>query len=120
MACKRFVILAVLSVAGCSEPGKHSMSEEPLSKGVEITKAEYGVEWPFTVDSGLLYCDAPGSNVVMLSNGKVYALNGRAMGSAAQRGYLNARDTITLKDANGYFTVGDSAKIISRGLAMCK
>ena len=49
----------------------------------------------------------------------MYALNGRAMGNAAEKGYLNARDTITLKDENGYYTIGNVSKIIERGLAMC-
>lgn len=100
------------------EAGTVAASERD-AKGVLITKVEYGADWPYTVDSGALYCDPPGSNVVMESDGKVYALNGRAMGNATERGYLNARETITLRDEYGYFTVGDAGKIISRGLAMC-
>ena len=89
------------------------------AKGELITKNEYGGDWPYSVTSGRLYCDTPGSNVVMYSGGKVYALNGRAMGNAKKRGYVIARDSIFLKDENGYFTIGDNQKIIKRGLAMC-
>lgn len=115
-----FALVIVLLLAGCAggaDRGGPSVSE---AKGVVITKAEYGEDWPYTVDSGRLYCDPPGSAVVMESDGKVYALNGRAMGQAAQRGYLNARETITLRDENGYFTIGDASSIIQRGLAMCE
>jgi hypothetical protein len=96
------------------------VASAPGSKGVLISKSEYGEDWPYTVESGRLYCDPPGSNVVMEAGGRVYALNGRAMGNATQRGYLNARETITLRDEYGYFTIGDSQKIISRGLSMCR
>lgn len=89
-------------------------------RGEVITQEEYGSDWPYTVTSGRLYCDPPGSNVVMESGGKVYALNGRAMGNAKERGYLVARDAITRKDENGYFTIGNSQQIIQRGLSMCR
>lgn len=100
--------------------GPPAPSPKPDQNGVMIDKAEYGDDWPYTVESGRLYCDPPGSNVVMESGGTVYALNGRAMGNAAQRGYVNARESITPRDEYGYFTVGDSQKIISRGLSMCR
>jgi hypothetical protein len=88
--------------------------------GVEITRQEYGDDWPYSVESGRLYCDGPGSNVVMESNGTVYALNGRAMGNAEERRYVVAdRDTISLTDDQGFYTVGSHTKIIERGLAMC-
>ena len=108
MTTKRMLIIPLLLLSGCS------------GKGEVITQEEYGGDWPYSVTSGRLYCEPPGSNIVMESGGKVYALNGRAMGNAKKRGYLIARDTITLKDKNGYFTIGDTHKIIERGLAMCK
>lgn len=108
------------SRVGSEAAPARSVSSAPDPKGVLITKVEYGEGWPYTVESGRLYCDPPGSNVVMESGGRVYALNGRAMGNAAQRGYVNARETITLRNEYGYFTVGDSPQIISRGLSMCR
>jgi hypothetical protein len=135
MRLGRIICIAALVLVGCSDVGEQagplgsaagskaaeapSASAEPDSKGVLVTKAEYGVDWPYTVESGRLYCDPPGSNVVMESGGTVYALNGRAMGNAAQRGYVNARE-ITLRDDHGYFSIGSSHKIISRGLSMCR
>jgi hypothetical protein len=127
MPARIVIILAVLVMAGCSDGGDRSIAADSnrsstthrAENGILITKAEYGNDWPYTVDSGLLYCDPPGGNVVLKSGGKVYALNGRAMGNAKGKGYLNARDSITFRDKNGYFTVGDVGKIISRGLSMC-
>ena len=127
MPARIVIILAALVVAGCSDGADRSTAADPdrtstahrAESGILITKAEYGNDWPYTVDSGLLYCDPPGSNVVLKSEGKVYALNGRAMGSAKGKGYLKARDSITLRDKNGLFTVGDVGKIINRGLSMC-
>lgn len=115
----RIVILAMLLTTACSDAGDRVPVAGSAEKGVTVSRAEYGSDWPYTAESGLLYCDPPGSNVVLKAGGRVYALNGRAMGNAAERGYLNARDTITLRDENGYFTVGSSEGIISRGLYMC-
>lgn len=140
MRTGRILCIVALGIVGCSDvkegggppdPADTSQVESeaaearpvasaPDPKGVLITKADYGEDWPYTVESGRLYCDPPGSNVVMETDGRIYALNGRAMGNATQRGYLNARETITLQDEYGYFTVGDSQKIISRGLSMCR
>jgi len=135
VVARALMILAVLLALGCSDGADRTTTATPspattevprpittaeaTENGVLITKAEYGADWPYTVDSGLLHCDPPGSNVVLKAEGKVYALNGRAMGNATERGYLNARDTITLRDDNGYFTIGNVGKIIDRGLAMC-
>lgn len=112
-------VIAFLTVT-CSGDDLRPASTSKTERGVAITKTEYGADWPYTIDSGYLYCDAPGSNVVMAAAGRVYALNGRAMGNAAKRGYLNARETITLRDENGFFTVGDTQKIIQRGFSLCQ
>src|SRR5690348_10739187 len=53
---------------------------------IEISKGQYGADWPFTVDRGRLRCDA-GSNVVFVANDKTYAINGSAKGAAARNGY---------------------------------
>ncbi len=52
-------------------------------------------------------------------DGKVHALNGRAMGNVKNRGYLDVRENIAIKDGNGFFFVGRPDKIIKRGLDMC-
>ena len=96
-----------------------SSKRDIVATGVVITAEEYGDDWPFSVDSGRLYCDPPGSTVVFESDGVVYALNGRAMGKAKERGYVDERDTLYLRDSSGYFTIGNSSKIIRRGLDMC-
>jgi len=45
--------------------------------GVEVTAAEYGDKWPFTVDHGLLRCEFP-SRVVFRTNDVDFAVNGSA------------------------------------------
>lgn len=45
-----------------------------------VTRAEYGEQWPFTVDSGTLVC-VEASAVLFRTDGGLYALNGRARGS---------------------------------------
>ena len=110
MRSMSLLLILLIFLSSCSDSGE----------GEEITQDEYGDDWPYTIRSGRLYCDKPGSNVVLeTTNGVIYALNGRAMGNAKKRGYLIARDTITKKDENGYFTIGNPGKIIERGLAMC-
>lgn len=131
----RWVLLGVL-ITSCSAPPDVSESDAAAptvekaaveaatrtreARGVLISREAYGDDWPYTVASGHLDCEPPGSNVVLRVGDTVYALNGRAMGNAARRGYRNARETITLRDANGYFTVGDVGAIIERGLALCR
>lgn len=44
---------------------------------IEISTAEFGDKWPFTVSSGKLMCSPPGS-VTFAANEKVYAVNGLA------------------------------------------
>ena len=88
-------------------------------KGFLYAPHFYGADCPFSIDSGYLYCETPGSHVVIESNSEVYALNGKAMGTAEERNYIIARDTIFLTDDNGFYTVGDVTSIIQRGLEMC-
>lgn len=114
MRANLLLLLMPLIILACST------GNDSNQKGEIITKAEYGNDWPYTVESGRLYCDPPGSNVVLESSGKIYALNGRAMGNAEKRGYTIARDTITLKDEYGGYSIGNANKIIERGLAMCQ
>jgi hypothetical protein len=51
-----------------------------------VTAVEYGPRWPLTVDTGVLSC-IDGSVVTFEHAGSQYALNGRAIGMAKQRGY---------------------------------
>lgn len=53
----------------------------PPDPRVEISRAQYGTAWPFTVYEGTLVCIPVGplSEVIFEANGKRYALNGTAM-----------------------------------------
>lgn len=45
---------------------------------MKVTRKQYGDEWPFTVEEGVIDCPKP-SAAVFRHGGKVYALNGIAM-----------------------------------------
>ena len=78
---------------------------------LQVTKEQYGKNWPYVINSGILTCDPPGSAVVFKSGGVTYAVNGRAIGFANSRGYVIARDTIS----NGT----SAYTLIQAGLAIC-
>lgn len=140
MTMSRTLWIAAFLVVACSETGEQAVlpntqetyraasdpaeaappAREPVRNGVLITKGEFGEEWPYTVESGFLYCDPPGSNIVMASGGKIYALNGTAMGNAALRGYVRALETIRRRDEHG-FPLGDVGNVLGRAreLSMC-
>ena len=63
----------------------------PVSRGVSVTRAEWGDAWPFKVDSGTVDCVNSLGNgngaAVFRYGGKTYALNGYAQ----SRGYMNLR-----------------------------
>ena len=92
-------VLAVLLLTLCDSPKKTSdrvsppaaSKRAPVSRGVRVTRAEWGDDWPFTVDSGMVNCLDPKGNklgaAVFIYSGKTYALNGYAQ----SRGYRNIR-----------------------------
>lgn len=61
-----------------------------------VSRSDYGPDWPFTLDSGTLRCDA-GNHVVFVANGRPYAINGSAKSAAAQNGYGNSDDVVATK-----------------------
>lgn len=64
-------------------------------EGCPITREQFGEEWPFTVESGVLGCGAvegsPGVGSVVFeadgSGGTFYAINGTAKGLADEQGW---------------------------------
>lgn len=121
--CWRPLGVIVLIIVGLAFVGNligdENSGAQNAGSGVEITRAEYGSDWPFSVESGRLYCEGPGSNVVMESGGVVYALNGRARGNVEEMGFVDSREEIVLTDDGGFYTVGNMPAIIERGLEMC-
>jgi Protein of unknown function (DUF2511) len=58
-----------------------------------VASTDFGTEWPFTVNRGVLAC-VDGSAVVFTASGVTYALNDRARGQVTAKGWREA-DTIT-------------------------
>ncbi len=88
--------------------------------GEQVDSAAYGGDWPFPFETAEVTCDPPGSAVVLKADGKTYALNGKALGQMAKRGYLDSRDLMP-RDGDGFFTKGIStvSDLIQRGLQLC-
>ena len=64
---KLILSLIVLTVFGCG----------PAPGTRQVSRADFGEEWPLTVESGLLRCQA--GAVTFETGGSVYAVNGLAM-----------------------------------------
>lgn len=64
--------LSLLVIAACGS------ANDPTRR--EIARAEFGDQWPFTVDAGELACVGPGTNVVFTADGTTYGVNGTAKG----------------------------------------
>jgi hypothetical protein len=82
---KRVAILFVVGLALTLGIGYWAMIrryETPSSNAGgtarEVTAAEFGEAWPFTVDSGVVRCEAD-KRVVFIANNTIYALNTRAI-----------------------------------------
>ena len=60
---------------GGSEPRKARRTSAP--SGVQVTRAQYGDAWPFTVEQGHVDC-VPYQKAVFRTRGRTYALNGLA------------------------------------------
>lgn len=95
-----------------------------------VTRADYGAEWPFTVDKGILRCSD--NEVTFSTGGTEYAVNG----SAKSAGYspmdsiwqpnieliqeMADATKITLEEAMGEFTLKISVgPMIKSGLELC-
>lgn len=75
--------VAVLSIAAsCSgaPPGAAS--------GQVVSQAEFGDDWPLTVESGVVSCVPPGA-VVFTAGGITYSLNGLAVSMSQNRGWFS-------------------------------
>ena len=83
---------------------------EPSREGIEISQAEYGDQWPFSIQQGWLRCEGAGA-VIFTAGGKDYGVNGMA-------GARYASITPVRKSTGD--PSFDLGSIISRGLTLCK
>ena len=76
--------LNIRVIGTASELGTDMGSQSANKDTGEVTREEYGDDWPFTVDSGRLECWR-GPSAVFVTGGNVYQLNGMAsqMGHAS-------------------------------------
>ena len=109
-----FKIPVALLLIGC---GSEQPSESNHMNDKNITKAEYGKDWPFTVDRGILKC-VDGS-VVFVANGKTYGVNG----VSKSHGYADLEEIwaidSSLTDANTTIRIG-IGPILEAGVKLCK
>jgi len=82
----RLAVAALLAVAVACRASNRQM----------ITSEQLGKDWPFTVASGILYCERNGRHVVFESGGLHYAINRSARGVAAQNGYVPVESILKL------------------------
>lgn len=72
VACRASFALGLLCASlSCADPAP------PTPRGVEVTRAQYGDQWPFTVESGFVDCEPPGSAIFRTRLG-THGLNGLA------------------------------------------
>jgi len=91
------------SSSGDSEPGTRM-----------ITRADFGDEWPFTTEEGMLLCNE--GSVTFLSGGRVHAVNG----TAKDRTGFPGVDAIWADNPTFPGTKIDIGPIIEAGLALCR
>lgn len=94
---------------------------KPATAPGEVTRAEFGDEWPFTVASGTLSCDGSrglGSVIFTAPDGTRYGLNGTAQDQLG----LPAIDPIWRYQPGmaKYELRVDIGPLIDRGLALCE
>ena len=116
LACAATVALVVL--AGCGEAS--SSGDGAADDPGAVSRAEFGADWPLTVDRGTLSCDGPGV-VFTTDDGEEYAVNGTAKGS----GYpgiepIWREDPDLALDDGGPPLRVDISPLIDRGLELCE
>lgn len=83
---KIILIQIAVGILSCSSSVNNSDENNEISRSEKIIyKADYGNDWPFTVDKGVLKCSS--NQVLFIVNGKRYAINGTAQGLASSLGY---------------------------------
>lgn len=118
MRLRTIVLVQIaLGILSCS-PSKKSTDEgrEVVKSEKTIYKDEYGNEWPFTVDKGVLKCSS--NQVLFIVNGKHYAINGTAQSLAQSHGYSSLEE-IWAYDSEEMTTRISIGRIIQDGLSLC-
>jgi hypothetical protein len=104
---KKFLYIGIISIL---------LSALVACSDAEVTKADYGDDWPLTVESGVLKClDDNGLALAIIEvNGVEYQLNG----AAKSRGYDDI-DTIWSNNPNIPGTRVSLSPLIRKALELC-
>lgn len=94
-------------------PTKSAPSETSRNPGL-ITRADFGADWPLTVDEGVLTCEGAGA-VYFTGEGTRYAVNGLAR---TQKDAPDI-DPIWADDPSVEGLKKDIGPLIDRGLELC-
>ena len=105
-----FLITAILTLSCGGDNGGQDQGDANNHEK-KIYKTDYGADWPFSVEGGVLKCDR--SAILFLANGKKYAVNGTAKNWAKSEGYDNEIEEIWLPGT-------DIGRIIRDGLKLCE
>lgn len=84
-----------------------------------VTRAQFGDEWPLSVEDGQLACDSR-QHVTFTSGGVVYALNGTAKGAIDNGAPYQVIDSIWLDDPNVAGLKLSLRPLLDIGLSLCK
>ena len=94
------------------------------TSAVKITRAEYGEDWPFTVDEGILACEMAGGykTVTFTANGTTYIVNAMPKGIEVRgdKRYVRILGTIWAKNPKGPGPYKAIGAIIDRGMSLCR
>jgi len=90
---------------------------------IRVSKQEFGDAWPLTVDEGILSCTGSSrmGEVVLIVNGKKYAVNGVAMSQKVngQKAYADVIE-IQANDPKIPGVKKSVGPLIDRGLKLCQ
>ena len=106
-------------LAACASSTADSSNSGSDGAGKKVTSAEFGGDWPLTVESGTLMCDGSGGvgDAYIVVNDQKYALNGLARGSGKFR---DIRPIWADDKALGQGLKKDIGPLIDAALELCK
>lgn len=85
-----------------------------------VSEEQYGNEWPYVFEFGLLECKRY-RDVVIIANHKVYAVNGKAMGAKMPTGTKTYEDAWSVrKSIYGTGRMPAPSGLIQKGLELCR
>lgn len=109
-------VAKALLLLACGMAGSSAISQ--VGKGEEITRSQFGADWPFTVEKGKVHCYQ--GRVTFESNGTIYAINGLAMTEARHGNGWKDVAPIWLPNPKIPGTKIGIGDIIKKGQSLCK